>query len=526
MSLRVRLARFHASFRFKLFMIFTVLTALVAALFSTLYVFREIHLQKDSIAETLRLQTEQLAENVRLPLYAENREALQRLAEQAAGKPETCSVTITTASGMVLTDISRPNCCDPAQRISTSIEVRSATLAGSPESAFSGGSEVAALIGTVRVERGMDELASKLRKDIQAACAATIAFWFVMSCLGYMALRQVIRSFDKLVDGVEIIQSGDYEVRIDVKTDDEPGRMATAINGLADALQKREVENQRLHEELVNAMRLEVREEKRRMMAKLIQANRMTSLGLLASSMAHEINNPNAAIRLAGAQLARSWADALPLLRSVAEEEGDFSLGGIPFSSAGTELLQSCATIERNTERIDQIVKHLRSYSLGERLECRPDLDLNQVVSRSLVIIRSLGNNTASGISAEITPDLPLIAGNCNQLEQVLVNLILNAIQALPGGVGKVVVSSGYLRETNRVVVTVSDDGPGIAAADLEHIMEPFYSTRIDKGGSGLGLYISNFIVSEHNGRIEFASIPGDGTTVTVSFPAISPVKP
>lgn len=518
MTLCARFSRFRTSFRFKLFLIFTLLTALVSGLFSTLYVFREIQQQKEFIADKLRLQTQQLADGIRLPLYAENIAVLRQLAEQAVRVPETCSIRIATPSGKVLTDISVANDSGPTHRISKSIEVRSTPLIGSPEVALSGSQDVSALIGTVRIERGTEEMTRNIREEIVVACGATFAFWLAMFGLGYLALRRVTRSFNALVRGVEIMQTGDYGVRIDDEHDDEPGRIAHSINGLAAALQQREAENERLHEELVNAMRLEAREEKQRVMARLIETNRMTSLGLLASSMAHEINTPNGAIRLAGAYLSRSWNDARPLLQAVAVDEGDFCLGGLPFSSADSEITERFATIERNTVRIDSIVTHLRSYSLGDRQLFHPDVDLNRVVSRSLVIIRSHGTHFAA-ISTDLALDLPLITGSHGQLEQVLVNLLLNACLAVTDGAGTIVVATSYNRETGRVIVTVSDTGIGIPPEHMEQIMEPFFSTRIDSGGSGLGLYISRFIVSEHNGSMEFSSSPGNGTTVTVSFP-------
>ena len=167
------------------------------------------------------------------------------------------------------------------------------------------------------------------------------------------------------MQGVEKITQGDYSIRIPTESDDEPEQAAMAINDLAATLQDRERENRRLQAELLNAMKVEVQEERKLLMAKLIQTNRMTSLGLLVSSMAHEINNPNGAIRLAAQYMNKAWKDTLPVLKGIAREEGDFSIGGIPLSMAGEEIARSGENIIRNTERIETVIKNLRAYSLG-----------------------------------------------------------------------------------------------------------------------------------------------------------------
>ena len=315
------------------------------------------------------------------------------------------------------------------------------------------------------------------------------------------------------------MRDGNYTSQIDVISPDEFGEIAEAVNELSLELQKREADNRKLLQELKDTMKNEVREEKRKLMAKLIQTNRMTSLGLLVSSMAHEINTPNSCISMSNDFLARAIKDALPLLQQLTQEEGDFFLGGLPFSEAHNELTESCCSIQHNTERISKVIQDLRSYSLGDRDGLDQSVNINQVISNALSIIRAHGQLTQINIKTMLASNLPEVSGCSHQLEQVVVNILLNALQALPEGIGNVVINSIHNHQDRFVTILVSDDGEGILPENMESLIEPFFSTRIDKGGSGLGLFVSNFIIQEHGGNMEIRSTPGDGTTVLIHLP-------
>ncbi|NTW99980.1 MAG: GHKL domain-containing protein, partial [Geobacteraceae bacterium] len=124
-----------------------------------------------------------------------------------------------------------------------------------------------------------------------------------------------------------------------------------------------------------------------------------------------------------------------------------------------------------------------------------------------------------------LAPDLPKITGNQYQLEQVVVNLLLNAMQAIPDNKGSVTIRTEYSAETAEVDIVVMDQGTGIRPEVRKHLFEAFFSTKIDKGGSGLGLYISNFIVSEHKGRLTIDSGKKGGTVATVHLPVVAGVS-
>jgi len=518
---RARFRNFRASFQFKLFVIFTLLTALMAVLFGSSYIVTEIREQRTYADNRCRLIAEHLADTIRLPLYAENRDTLRQIIQETAHTPDFHGVTIRASDGRVLAEVQRPVTRSADDLLSKIVEVRSTPLGTSPESAIIGANEpTGALIGTVRLDLDTTDLKARTRRLVTVACVTAFLFWITVSSLCYLALRKVTGSFNALMRGLESMQDGDYAVRIAPAGNDEPGRAAAAISRLAASLQEREEENRRLQQKLVEAMRLEVQNEKKQIMAKLIQTNRMTSLGLLASSMAHEINTPNGAIKLAGQQVAKTWKSAIPILDRVAEEEGDFVLGGAVFSLVRDEVTKATEVIGRCSERIEKVVLDLRAYNIGGRGEVKDKVNLNQVVSDALTIIRAHGRHGNIVIQNEPQPELPAVIGNRYQLEQVIINLILNGIHAIPDEcTGTIKIASGCDREKREVSLTVRDDGRGISAEIMSRLMEPFFSTRMESGGSGLGLYISNFIVTEHQGFLEFESEPGRGTTVRITLP-------
>lgn len=526
MTLRNRLTHFRASFRYRLFLTFTAVTAAITLLFTALFVAREIHGYRALLREKAALLASLLANDIRLNLYAEDRTALARRADQALATPGVAGVFIINGEGIVMLERQRKGLGEDSAFISAWVPVYAGTLSSSAESALTGVTPQARPIGKVRLDMDTTGLTRKITALVVLAIVAALGFWCLVSFFGYLALRRVTQSFNTLMAGIDKMRQGDLTTRIAGNDHDEAGRAALAVNSLAATLLDREAENTRLQNELLQAMRLEVQEEKRQVMAKLIQTNRMTSLGLLVSSMAHEINNPNGSIRLAGQFLGKAWKDATPLLAAVASDEGDFRLGGIPYSTAREEIDKALGTIVRNTDRIEQVIRDLRSYGLGERNEFRTDVEANQVVNNALAIIRAHGRRSNLSVAVDLAPDLPGITGNANQLEQVVLNLLMNAIQALPDGRGTVSVATGLDPFTDNIVISVKDDGEGISSEAMNHLFEPFFSTRIDRGGSGLGLYITSFIVTEHKGRMEVESGIGAGTTVRVFLPPTEPTEP
>src|ERR1039457_3892476 len=234
MSPRERLKCFRSSFQMKLFCVFTLLTACISIIICSLYISSEISENRSTIREQVQLLTRQLADSARLPLYAENRDILQQIADTALRAPEMRAVVITSNDGRVLAEARLHALSASSDVFSETAEVRSSPLSNSVESALTGTRDSSgALIGSVRMVRGANDLSRNTRRLFLISCSVAVGFWLVVSVICHLVLRKVTRSFNALVKGVKIMQAGDYTSRIAVASDDEPGRASLAINELA-----------------------------------------------------------------------------------------------------------------------------------------------------------------------------------------------------------------------------------------------------------------------------------------------------
>lgn len=525
MKKKFRLLLFTKSFRVRIYLIFTGTIALLTAAFASFYVMTEINSYRGTLEREGRLLATILAQNARLPLFAENKEALSVLAEATSRQSSVVSVTISDNQEVVVAE-ARKERVPTGETVKMAVPITSPGSVLSPESVLLGHepTEEQRVIGHVLLMLDMSAVRERLVNLVAASLGIGTLFWVAVSLLSYQVIKRVTSSFNLLMGGIEEIGSGKLSARVELDADDELGRAANAINAMAASLELRELENVALQEELLKAMRLEVQEEKKRVMARLIQTNKMTSLGLLLSSMAHEINNPNASIRFSGHMIGKMWSDAVPLLDRVREEEGEFYLGGVPFDKARLALTENAGKIIENSERIARVVQGLRDYGVGGETHRHQKLELNAAVSAALSV---LACQTQKGVqlNTSLGTGIPVIPGSQQQIEQVLINLVLNAMQALEDGRGEVHLTTRYDVHSGEVVVEVRDNGVGIAPETMGRLFEPFYSTKLDRGGSGLGLYISQYIVAEHGGHLQLDSTPGCGTLARVVLPAPSPAS-
>jgi signal transduction histidine kinase len=258
-------------------------------------------------------------------------------------------------------------------------------------------------------------------------------------------------------------------------------------------------------------------EQARQQQQQLIQADKMASLGVLVSGVAHEINNPNNFIMLNGRIFSRVWADVQPILRRYYEAHGEFLLGGMPYSEAQPRIGQLIAGIGEGAQRIKHIVQNLRDFARRDTGDLDRCVDLNDVVESSIMLVRNLIDKSTSRFTLSLAPGLPPLRGSFQQLEQVLINLITNACQALPDRERGICVETRL--EEGRLRVEVRDQGVGIPEENLKRILDPFFTTKQDTGGTGLGLSISYNIVKNHGGDLAIRSRPGEGTTAAVLLP-------
>jgi signal transduction histidine kinase len=258
------------------------------------------------------------------------------------------------------------------------------------------------------------------------------------------------------------------------------------------------------------------------MQAKLLQTNKMAALGTLSSGIAHEINNPSNFILSNARMLHDAWKDIVPVLDEYAREQGEFCIGGFDFSEARDTLPKLIEGIVEGSHRIRDILAGLREYARGETAQPLRKVDVNTVVTKSFTMLQNHIRSHTEHFHCSLAPDAPLVRGSFQQLEQVVVNLAMNALQALPTRNCGVYISVFRDRPTGNVVIKVRDQGVGMPPEVVKRIFDPFFTTRLDSGGTGLGLSICYSIIKDHQGTIEVESEPGTGTSVYVRIPPCS----
>lgn len=251
----------------------------------------------------------------------------------------------------------------------------------------------------------------------------------------------------------------------------------------------------------------------------LIQADKMVSLGILVSGIAHEISNPNNFIMLNIELFSRVWSDIKPILNEYYTEHGDFVIGGMPYSKSIEKINTAMEGIASGSARIKEIVGNLTNYARQDSGSLKDRVDITKALKSAQIIVANLIKKSTNHFKINTKSRLPYINGNQQQLEQVLINLITNACQSLQDSSKKIVINVRHDKKSKNVHIIVEDEGRGISAENLKHVFEPFFTTKRDYGGSGLGLSITYNIVKSHGGDLKLESIEGKGTKATVTFP-------
>jgi len=228
-----------------------------------------------------------------------------------------------------------------------------------------------------------------------------------------------------------------------------------------------------------------------------LHTEKMASIGKMAAVLAHEINNPLSGI-LTYAKLLHKWID-----RDAAGHRKD--------------ICDSLDLIASESRRCGDLVKNLLTFSRTTPMNVQA-VNLNPVIDRSLRLVQHQLDLASIQVQLQLDPDLPQVQCDAAQIEQVILALVLNALDAMPQG-GNLWLTTSFAREPDRVSIVVRDDGSGIPAELLPRIFEPFLTTKETGRGVGLGLAISQSILERHRGTIEVQSQPGRGTTFTVTLP-------
>jgi PAS domain S-box-containing protein len=254
----------------------------------------------------------------------------------------------------------------------------------------------------------------------------------------------------------------------------------------------------------------------------LLQADKMISLGILVSGVAHEINNPNNSITLNAQFLEKAWQSMVPILDEYQKEYGDLQIGGIVYEKLRNDIPLLFSGILDSSRRIKHIVDELKAFSRKDSSDVKAAVDMNAVVESAVNLMNNIIKKSTRNFKVSYEKQLPPIVGDYRKLEQVIINLVQNACQSLTSTDKRVIVSTYYDPKDRQVIVKIIDEGVGIPKEELKYILEPFYTTRRNFGGTGLGLSISSRIIEDHGGTLNFISYPGKGTTAVIRFPLLN----
>ncbi|MDH7516647.1 MAG: ATP-binding protein [Bacteroidota bacterium] len=257
----------------------------------------------------------------------------------------------------------------------------------------------------------------------------------------------------------------------------------------------------------------------------LIQADKLASLGQLVSGIAHEINNPNTFIRGNISIIEEAFRDILPILDRVAAEKPDLKIARLKYAVFRENIPVLVQDMLQGSNRIKSIVDGLREYARKDEGILNENVDLNAVIERSLRLVQNQIKRTAR-VTFEPERSLPAIRGNFQKLEQVVINMLINASQAIDKEKGDITITTRYRPEAGEVAVLISDNGKGMDENTKRQIFDPFFTTKRTQGGTGLGLSIAQRIIREHGGRIEVESQPRLGTTFFIYLPVSDGTKP
>jgi PAS domain S-box-containing protein len=268
--------------------------------------------------------------------------------------------------------------------------------------------------------------------------------------------------------------------------------------------------------------KVRMEEESKLIQSRLIQANKMTSLGTLVSGVAHEVNNPNSYI-LTNAQIINEiWKDSAEILKEHCRDNQELKIGGIPFSELLDVTPKLISGINDGAIRIKKIVEGLKDFSRVDSADLGGKVNLKAVIMSARLLLETHILKHTNKFSINCDDSIPPVKGSTQQLEQVIINLLMNALQSLPDEESGVWISTSYNKKSKIVSVKVKDEGRGMSDEILDRVTEPFFTTKLNVGGTGLGLSISYTIIKDHKGSLLFNSKEGKGTVVTVNLPVYS----
>lgn len=253
----------------------------------------------------------------------------------------------------------------------------------------------------------------------------------------------------------------------------------------------------------------------------LQQAQKMEALGTLVAGVAHEINNPINLIMYNLPLIQKIWSDFLPVLMEQRKIFPAQKFGGFTYEFLENNLHQLVADMDMAANRVAKIVSDLKNFSKQSNVAEKTAMQVNTAVKNALRLAQTTLRKSRVQIELELAEDLPLVQGNLQSIEQIILNIIINAIQAIDHENGIIRIRSGFQKKDGCILVAISDNGYGISVAVADKLFLPFVTDKQEEGGTGLGLSVTYGLVQAHGGDISFETRKGKGTTFTISMPTL-----
>lgn len=356
------------------------------------------------------------------------------------------------------------------------------------------------LFGYTEIELPLHAMDVALNRILyQYFSLAVLFLLFLMGTLLFIVRRYVHKPLSEVVDASRAVTAGNMSVRVNVEAGDRNDihHVGMAFNSMLESIHQSNRELQKWSTELESKVRTKS-EDIARTQNEIYQIERLSSLGRLSSSVAHEINNPLAGILTYAKLVSRIL------------EKADFSEERI------STIQKHLAIIQSETARCGNIVKGLLNFS-RDGSEKHENVSINQILSETEQLIHHSFQISDTRLVTDFTAVRDEIKANGNQIIQACLAVLTNALEAI-GDTDGVVTYRSYNPDMEHVVIEVRDNGIGIPAEDVEHIFEPFFSSKKEMSGIGLGLAVTYGILEQHNARVAVDSAPGKGTSIKFTF--------
>jgi two-component system NtrC family sensor kinase len=321
--------------------------------------------------------------------------------------------------------------------------------------------------------------------------------------IAFFTRHFVGKPIETLIEGTQTVSAMKLDQPIEIGSSGELSELASSFNRMRERLQEAVASNN----ELTQNLESKVEERTAQLKAahdKLKTSDRLASLGQMAASVAHEINNPVSGV-----------LNLSMLMQRILREDG------IPPDRV-KEYREYLQQVIHETTRVGRIVSDLLSFSRRSKPQ-RSLADLNAIIKRTLALAAHKLQLARLEVRLELAEPMPAVFCDASQIQQVVLNLLLNAAEAIRGS-GLVVVRTRLVYQENQVILEVQDNGTGIPPEILKQIFDPFFTTKEEGKGVGLGLAVVYGIIDSHDGEIEVDSQAGQGTTFRVTLPLTTPV--